>query len=194
MDYLSEVRQMMGDPIRPRLEGEWGDVEAAAGVGLPDDYKTFIELYGPVGVNRHLTFHHPNSEMWSLARWIRETIDSYRGVEWAEVLEEPEKADQLAFGGPEGLVPLLASGRGEVLFMETPPEEEGYRLVVFVGDDCEFFRYDIGFAEWLFRYLVGEDMMGPNSSALPSGPLLIEEFPKEFGGHPEFRHGPHRGV
>ncbi|MGF0175933.1 hypothetical protein ACQF36_37355 [Streptomyces sp. Marseille-Q5077] len=51
----------------------------------------------------------------------------------------------------------------------------------------------MSFAEWLYRYLIGEDMAGPNSSAFYPGPVKLEHLPTSHE-HPEPWCGPDRGM
>ncbi|GAA3482167.1 hypothetical protein GCM10018966_066990 [Streptomyces yanii] len=51
-----------------------------------------------------------------------------------------------------------------------------------------------GFGEWLYRYLIGEDMTGPNSAAFYPGPVQMRYLPMPVDEHPEPWYGPDRGM
>ncbi|TLQ48360.1 hypothetical protein FEF34_20950 [Streptomyces marianii] len=58
----------------------------------------------------------------------------------------------------------------------------------------EFFEYAMGFAEWLYRYLVGEDMAGPETSSFYPGPVILRDLPMMPDERPPTRRGPDRGM
>lgn len=132
--------------------------------------------------------------MWSLEKWINETVATYAAEDWHGVLDDQSLAERLRFGCPGGLIPIASSSRGELVFLNSYEAIDGFGITVFVGSDCEFYDYRMGFAEWLFRYLVGEDVMGPNSTAFNPGPLVIEDLPSSLGGRATRRFGPDRGM
>ncbi|MFI5672778.1 hypothetical protein [Streptomyces sp. NPDC051704] len=55
-------------------------------------------------------------------------------------------------------------------------------------------QYDMSFAEWLYRYLIGEDMAGPNTAAFHPGPVQLRRPPMAAGKRPDPWSGPDRGV
>ncbi|MFK0114223.1 hypothetical protein [Streptomyces sp. NPDC091217] len=75
--------------------------------------------------------------------------------------------------------PRGASGKGS-LFVE--------------GGDYEFFEFSCSFAEWLYRWLMGEEMTGPGGSAFYPGPVVLEDLPMNPDERPEKRYGPPRGM
>ncbi|MFJ7176980.1 hypothetical protein ACIQXA_11355 [Streptomyces massasporeus] len=85
--------------------------------------------------------------------------------------------------------PALRFRPGECFFSK-PGEQP--RIYVYVGADDDIYRYDVGFAEWLYRYLQGEDMAGPNSSACYPGRVRFDALPYASKGKGEFWFGPAR--
>ncbi|MFE3991468.1 hypothetical protein ACFXPW_07170 [Streptomyces goshikiensis] len=70
----------------------------------------------------------------------------------------------MEFGTARGLTPIASADSGQTVFLARRPEES--RDLLFVEDgDGEFFEYSMSFSEWLYRYLIGEDMSGPNTSS-----------------------------
>ncbi|MGW7449179.1 hypothetical protein [Kitasatospora sp. NPDC054795] len=51
----------------------------------------------------------------------------------------------------------------------------------------------MSFSEWLYRCPVGEDMVGPNSSAFHPGPARLEPLPISPDDRPTPIYGPDRG-
>ncbi|WP_258572831.1 SMI1/KNR4 family protein [Streptomyces sp. KM273126] len=197
--YLQRVLEMLGDPqARYRDAAAWSALEADLGVVLPADYKKIVDAYAPVLVNGHLYLSHPATERWNLGDSIRRTSESWSKVVWEE--GEPEgdprvslDVDELTFGTSEGLIPLASTDRGETLFYAPRGAQRNGSWFVEDGEG-EFFEYTMGFAEWLYRWLVGEDVAGPNSSAFYPGPVALQGLPMAPGERPETRYGPDRGM
>lgn len=83
------------------------------------------------------------------------------------------------------------TNRGETVFLVA--DADAPWLLISDGDSW-WWRYDMSFAEWLYRYLIGEDMGGPNSSAFYPGPVKLQRLPMTAGERPEPWHGPNRGM
>lgn len=49
------------------------------------------------------------------------------------------------------------------------------------------------FAEWLYRYLIGEAMAGWDSEVFNSGPVRLEYLPTGPGEHTRVAYGPEPG-
>ncbi|MEN2424319.1 SMI1/KNR4 family protein [Streptomyces rimosus] len=196
--YLASVLSMLGEPTASHEDpAAWEALEDQLGTRLPEDYKTIIDTYGPVRINGHLTLHHPATQRWNLGRWIRETAEAWSEVPWDEVDLEADPRPSLGipdmrFGAADGLIPAVSSDRDEAVFLAQGAEQQGWR--VFVSRDDEFFEYPMNFAEWLYRYLIGEDMAGPNSSVFYPGPVRFESLPMNAHGRTSEWHGPDRGM
>lgn len=52
----------------------------------------------------------------------------------------------------------------------------------------------MGFSEWLYGYLSGGDMFGPDSAAFYPGPLLLESMPLTVEDRSISWRGPQRGM
>ncbi|MEW9512518.1 SMI1/KNR4 family protein [Streptomyces bacillaris] len=178
---LREVLDMLGEPAirRGRTNGAWRDLESDLGFALPDDYKTIIDAYAPVHLYGHLYLHHPATERWNLRRWINETVTAWSEVEWDDEIDGDPRAilgtDELRFGTPDGLTPLLGSDRGETVFLAR--DRAGKPLIFAENGEEEFFCQSIPFAEWLRQYMSGEDAVGPGSGILYPGPVKFRSLP-----------------
>ncbi|MFE4334433.1 hypothetical protein ACFRQM_35035 [Streptomyces sp. NPDC056831] len=64
-------------------------------------------------------------------------------------------------------------------FLAEPGGQEE-RLIIADGDGW-WAEHWMPFAEWLHRYLIGDDMTGPNSSAFYPGPVKLEHLPMSPG-------------
>ncbi|MBP2034857.1 hypothetical protein [Streptomyces avidinii] len=99
---------------------------------------------------------------------------------------------ELSFGTPNGLWPIASTDRGETLFL-VAVDETHLRLLVEDGEGG-WAQYDMSFAEWLYRYLIGEDMAGPDTAAFYPGPVQLRRLPMAAGERPEPWSGPDRGM
>lgn len=121
---------------------------------------------------------------------------------WSEVSWEdldPDEDPRLLFGLTElrfatrnGLWPIASTDRGETLFLVAVHGTAPWLLV----EDGEggWTRYDMSFAEWLYCYLIGEDMAGPNTAAFYPGPVQLRRLPTSATERPEPWSGPDRGM
>ncbi|MFJ9121898.1 SMI1/KNR4 family protein [Streptomyces sp. NPDC102394] len=189
---------MLGEPpSRYRDPAAWRELENSLGVSLPTDYKEIVDGYAPLQINGHLYLHHPATQRWNLGKWIRSTADAWSQIDWdwAEPEGDPRASlgsEELVFGTADGLVPLVSTDRGETIFF-APRANKG-KGALFVESEGEFFEYAMTFSEWLYRWLIGEDVAGPNSSAFYPGPVALRDLPMTPGEQPEERYGPPRGM
>ncbi|MEE1783254.1 SMI1/KNR4 family protein [Streptomyces sp. SP17BM10] len=201
-DYLAEVFAMLG-PGEQRFTSPdaWAELEAEIGTDFPEDYKAVVDAYAPMQINGHLYLSHPATERWNLGKKIRETSRVWAGLDWdREDWLEPEENIRVAldlqavrFGTKDGLIPITSTDRGEYVFLAPLPDGTGRRICV-VEHDGSWYEYRMSFSEWLYRYLAGEDMVGPNSSAFYPGPVRLEPLPMSPDDRPTPMYGPERGM
>ncbi|CAM5260289.1 hypothetical protein GCM10010329_04850 [Streptomyces spiroverticillatus] len=181
-DFLQGVFHLLGDPPqRPEPAELWRETEAVVGCALPEDYKEIIGRYGPARVNGHLYFSTPDSGRWSLREEIPETIRAWADADWEPDEDEITGGDPrtlfgwdgLKFGVEDGLTPLASTDNGVTLFFV--PGRPAAGLFVANGDG-ELLRYDMSFAEWLHRYLSGDDVTGYGGFFYP-GPVELRSMP-----------------
>ncbi|CAO0831166.1 SMI1/KNR4 family protein [Streptomyces microflavus] len=178
---LRAVLDILGEPVTERggTDDAWRGLEDDLGFALPDDYKTIVDAYAPVQLYEHLYLHHPASECWNLRRWISETVTAWSEVEWDDEIDGDPRAvlgtDELRFGAPDGLTPLLGSDRGETVFLAR--DGAGKPLIFAENGEEEFFCQAIPFSEWLRQYVSGEDAVGPGSGILHPGPVKFRSLP-----------------
>ncbi|QRX96445.1 SMI1/KNR4 family protein [Streptomyces noursei] len=192
------VFAMLGEPAWCYADPEaWAALEEELGVALPNDYKRIIDSYGPVELNGHLSLEHPATERWNLAEQMRGTAQVWSEVSWEDVDLEPDPCSSLGipeirFGTPDGLIHAVSTNGGEAVFLGKGVIRRNWRI--FVALDDEFYEYDMSFSEWLYRYLIGENMTGPYSSAPVPGPVKLESLPMSADDTPITWYGPHRGM
>lgn len=187
--YVDRVRAMLGPAGSTHADpAAWQALEGELGVELPGEYKTLIDLYGPLQVNEHLFLSHPATDAWNLGKWMRSTVDAFRQSR----LQGPE--GEIRFGGPDGLVPLASTDRGEYVFGVRGRNGEGWTLMACDGNEPDFFAYRMEYAEWLYRYLIGESMFGPETEVFYPGPVIMETLPVGQSEESRVLHGPDRGM
>jgi hypothetical protein len=196
-DYLAAAIAMLG-PAQNRYAdpGAWDRLHEQIGVCLPSDYRVLVDAYGPVQLNGHLYLHHPATERWNLGAQIQSTVLAWSQVPWGDASpdEDPRVLfglNELAFGTETGLWPITSTDRGETVFLLSGLDAPS--LLIEDGEGG-WSRYAMSFAEWLYRYLIGEDMTGPNSSAFYPGPVKLQRLPMSAGERPESWYGPDRGM
>ncbi|WP_432031652.1 SMI1/KNR4 family protein [Streptomyces antibioticus] len=197
-NYLERVREVLGEPSwRYRDPEAWRTLETELGLGLPADYQEIVDAYAPAQINGHLYLSHPATERWNLGEWIRSTADGWSQIDWDDVDVEGDPrislgVSDLVFGSPDGLIPIASTDRREMIFYA--PRGGNGRGVLFVGGEGEFFEYSFSFAEWLYRWLSGEEVTGPGGSAFYPGPVAVRDLPMTVDDHPPTRYGPPRGM
>ncbi|WP_428957371.1 hypothetical protein [Streptomyces sp. cg35] len=98
--------------------------------------------------------------------------------------------DELTFGTRNGLWPIASTDRGETVFLVDAISAP--RLLV--SFDETWAEHRMSFAEWLYRYLIGEDMTGPNSAAFYPDSVQMQHLPMSADARPEPWYGPDRGM
>ncbi len=197
-DYLTAAMAMLG-PAQNRYAdpAAWDRLHAEIRIRLPSDYQVLVDAYAPIQLNGHLYLTHPATERWNLGQEIRDTVRAWSDVPWDDLDpdEDPRLLfglEELRFGTRNGIWPIASTDRGDTVFFVAAGDPAPWLLI----EDGEggWARYDMGFAEWLYRYLIGEDMAGPDSSAFYPGPVQLCRLPMTVDDRPEPWNGPDRGM
>ncbi|MGW4623348.1 SMI1/KNR4 family protein [Streptomyces sp. NPDC004592] len=197
-DYLAAAMAILG-PAQNRYAdpAAWDRLHAELGIQLPPDYRVLVDAFAPIQINGHLYLSHPATERWNLGRDIRSKIKAWSEVPWDDLDldadEDPRQLfglDELSFGTRNGLWPIASTDRGETIFLLAATDAP--RLLV--NYDETWAEHHMNFAEWLYRYLIGEDMTGPNSSAFYPGPVQSQRLPMSADERPEPWYGPDRDM
>ncbi|WP_327277804.1 SMI1/KNR4 family protein [Streptomyces sp. NBC_01224] len=198
-DYLAATMAMLGPPQNRYADpSAWDRLHEELGIQLPSDYQALVDAYAPIHLNGHLYLSHPATERWNLRQWIRDTIRAWSEVPWDELDLDADQdprllfgLKELSFGTIDGLWPIASTDRGETIFLAAGSVTP--RLLVEDGE-IGWAEYHMSFAEWLYRYLIGEEMAGPNSSAFYPGPVQLRRLPMSATERPEPWSGPDRGM
>ncbi|MFG3002241.1 SMI1/KNR4 family protein [Streptomyces sp. NPDC048340] len=197
--YLVRVMSLLGD-VRNSHSGPeaWRQIEGELGFGLPGDFKALVDAYSPIKLNQHIYLQHPGATpRWNLGEYIRDTCQAWSAVSWdGDIDGDPRtvlELSEMEFGTARGLTPVASADSGQVVFLARHPRDLSPLVVVDDGDG-EFFTYAMSFSEWLYRYLIGEDMSGPNSSYFHPGPVQLESLPMSPDDAVVQWRGPARGM
>jgi hypothetical protein len=192
-NFTDSVIRMLGESGGSSVPtANWGELESQLGARLPDDYKEIISKYAPVQLNVHLFLYHPDTRRWNLGRWMQETIQAFSRSDLSDL--ERRGFGGSPFGAPFGLIPLLNTDRGEYLFGRAVADTGTWRLFSCGGDEALYHEYEMSFSEWLYQYLIGEDMFGPSSGVFYSGPIVFESMPMGEMEPMTSWEGPERGM
>ncbi|MFD9843948.1 SMI1/KNR4 family protein [Streptomyces parvus] len=201
-DYLQAVFGMLG-PAHHRYAdpAAWLRLEQELGRRLPTDYKAIVDAYAPVQLNGHLYLSsHPGCPGRELGEEIRSTSRVWTESLWESYdlapAEDPRvicNRPEITFGTSDGLIPLAGTDQGAAIFLAQ--EVHGFPDgVVVQGAEGEWAGHAMTFAEWLYRYLNGEEMAGWDSAAFYPGPVRLEYLPTEPGERTREAYGPDRGL
>ena len=194
-DYLSLISEMLGEPVIRRGTDAvaWGQLEAVVQVELPVDLKEILDAYAPVQLNGHLILWHPATELFNMTQRVGREIAALSRVDWLDRGVD-FRGGLPEIGGPDGLIPIAVTDRREIIFLAGAARRPGWHVVGLPEDGDRFYECHMSFAEWLYRYLIGEELIGPGSAAFYPGPLLIEDLPRSRGDQTVERRGPGRGM
>ncbi|MBO0884327.1 MAG: hypothetical protein J2P17_29165 [Mycobacterium sp.] len=151
---------------------DWSGVETALGIALPNDYKQFIDAYGPGLIDGHVTVCAPNEPRdWAdLVRhnaWGQECVrldfggpDNYRGG-WhlgdASQWEANRENVPSWFEPGDNLISWGHTGNGDLLFWHLKPGVSSDDWPVVVKEEGPHWeQYQVGFSPALVGLLTGE--------------------------------------
>ncbi|WP_372351026.1 SMI1/KNR4 family protein [Streptomyces sp. KL116D] len=185
-DYLAAV--MVGARPGPESLCEdpaaWDRLHLPTGIQLPPDYRVLVDAHTPpfrsMGTFTSPT-PRPRGGTW---RVHPQHDQAWSEVSWDDLDADEDcllfDLDELSFGTRNGLWPIASTDRGEFIFLIAAPDAPRF-LVSF---DETWAEHRMSFAEWLYRYLIGEDMTGPNSAAFTPG-VRLQHLPMSAGERPE---------
>lgn len=166
---LEELTTILPPPRKPyRSEISWVEAEAAVGVRLPDDFKAFIDMYGPGEVNlliNLMIFQHPAAS---------EAVDYVLKKPIAMRENFPSEYELAIFPEPGGIFPFATTSNGEELYWATDPIDSpnDWRILLHEGRGAELMWFDGRFVDLLLAALTGQgDVAGFFPDDFASMPL-----------------------
>ncbi|MFD8796880.1 SMI1/KNR4 family protein [Streptomyces vinaceus] len=161
---LQRLLEITPAPHEPRRT-DWGVTEESLGVGLPADYKQFIEIYGGSNWDDHLYVLEPGcpNDNYDLIAWARNQAEDLEGL-W----EFEKKPTELQDEGTR-VIPWATTDNGECLYWLVRPGTEPDQWTVMLnearGDRWEHFP--LSCTQFLAGSLDGELRSGILSSLFP---------------------------
>ncbi|WP_438319746.1 SMI1/KNR4 family protein (plasmid) [Streptomyces sp. HUAS TT3] len=163
-DYLRAVIDMIGPSDDRRTDAAaWLRLEGELGRSLPADYKAIADRYGACQINHHLYLDRPAVGWRDLGTWMRGISQLWSQEEVVRQGVEPDLDPRvicglpdITFGTAQGLIPLASTDQGHIVFLA--PQVRGVPDgIAVLNREIEWTGYALPFAEWLYRYLIGEE-------------------------------------
>lgn len=165
---LTELLLPPSTPVQPIAN--WKDVERRLGIGLPEDYKSFIDLYGPGNIYpRDAAF--PSLVMWNFGGPL-DPLKLAR-VATRRYEEDVEQDEDLPFGGypmKGGLLGWGTTGEGDFFNWRTRGKPNAWDVVFYHFSATEMILLEGStFSQTLL------DLLGSHSVLL-GGPFRLDSF------------------
>ncbi len=171
---VDDIRQIMPPPSSPvEASGtSWRTIEAGLGTALPEDYKSFIEVYGSGRIAGFVWILNPFSkrENINLLNQIPRQLSALR--ELAEGFGET--CPYPLFPAPGGLLPFGITDNGDVLHWLTSGAPSSWNVVVNESRGAQYESYHFDMATFLLRVLTREEHCPVFPSAFPPASLAFE--------------------
>lgn len=161
---LARLLEIAPAPSRPRHK-DWGEVEGALAVELPDDYKELIGVYGGSNWADYLYVLEPHcpNENYDLLTWA-----TYQAEDLEDLWRFEKKPAELEAEGAR-VLPWATTDNGECLYWLVLPGREPNQWTVMVnearGDRWE--HHSVSCTQFLASSLSGELRSGILSSSFP---------------------------
>lgn len=148
---LEALRRMMPPPAAPDLVVDWAQLRQSWGKEFPADYRQFMEVYGPGGIDDFLSIVPPESRDAesdpSIGGMACETATAE--LLWTEVPKE----DGLAGAEPLVIAWGVDSGADSLCWDASGDDPDAWPVLVWCRGDAMWRRYDCGMVEFLLRVL-----------------------------------------
>ncbi|MFE3453074.1 SMI1/KNR4 family protein [Nonomuraea sp. NPDC059194] len=146
MTTIDELARLVPPPAEPvDARGDWNEVEAALGLGLPADFKALVERYGRGQFVDFVTPLTPFGAHDLLLRHARRLLDR-EGGHHGQYPFYPE---------PGGLLEWAGTDNGDSLCWLTEGEPDQWRVVVWNPRGVAYHAHDVGAVEFLHGWLSG---------------------------------------
>lgn len=160
---LESLLEIMTPPVLP-VENvgdvDWINIEELLGVGLPADYKQFINVFGTGEIGEFLLPFNPFSknENLNLLEQIKRRLDFMRKM--IESFGEKECPYPL-YPHPSGLLPWGCTGNGDMLFWLMDADVNNWAIVVYAPHDELFEHYKESMTSFLEKLITGDIVSQP---------------------------------
>jgi len=137
-NFLSYIPRPKSSPYQ---SASWKRVEQLLNTSLPDDYKSFVELYGNGLVCGVIRIHNPFS---GYGDWFEAVLGMYRKMR--EIFPYP------LYPEPGGLLPFGGTQNGGLhLMWQTGKDADKWSVVLVNWDDLSVEKLNCNMADFLLR-------------------------------------------
>lgn len=155
MAFIEEVKSLLPGFGYAAGREKWRNFEARLPIVFPDDFKEFLDEYGPGWLDSRIWFYAPGAEKMNLEDFIDDSIKA-----WAEIWKQHPGYVPYSAGTHVGaLLPWGSTSDGMVLFFHVRSLDPS-TWTVFVYCDFEYEESGLPFGEWLLRFLHGGEDQG----------------------------------
>ncbi|WP_147339424.1 SMI1/KNR4 family protein [Actinomadura spongiicola] len=182
MADFADLEQLVGAVQFSGPDVQWAELESAAGLRFPDDYKRIFQKYPDLEFDRFLRVSHPGGDVQGFLAGVNCALDSLRYL-----AAESDRILLVDDFGNEKLVPRMpifpdAGGlfhwggtqNGDYcLWLTSDPDPN--RWPILITDDTKYWRYEGGIVD----FLVGVMRRDIRCPAFPSGfpsSLRVDQF------------------
>lgn len=149
---MEDLVRLVPPPVVPiDANGDWREVEAALGLGLPADFKTLTERYGRGQFVDFLTPLTPFGTHELLVQQARQLLDGERSFRESD----PDRCPYPFYPEPGGLLPWAGTDNGDRLCWSTDGEPDGWTVVVWNPRSWTYDAHDMGAVAFLHGWLSG---------------------------------------
>jgi hypothetical protein len=153
MTAIEDLAALAPPPAEPRgANGDWGQVEAALGLGLPTDFKQLVSRYGLGQFAGFITPLTPFAERDLLVPNALRLLERERAFRDAN----PDKSPYPFYPEPGGLLEWAGTDNGDSLYWPTDGEPDTWTTVVWNPRSWRYDAHPVGAVEFLHGWLGGE--------------------------------------
>lgn len=139
--------------IPDEAHGDWQQVEATIGLGLPNDYKDLISEYGTGRFSDFIYTFNP----FSTNKWLNLTNTSKKILDGERTLRgDFSEFPFPLFPEPDGLFPWGSTDNGNYLYWYTKGEPQDWTIVVWESRGPEHEVYEMSITQFLGKWLSRE--------------------------------------
>ncbi|MEV5647397.1 SMI1/KNR4 family protein [Nocardia sp. NPDC052254] len=183
---------MPPSPLGPVIAPPWARIEKAMGVGMPPDYRDFIDLYGHGAINDELGINYPGYPQsdGSTLRTLTDAAEDDNRYNVYEALQAPFPG----YPAPGGLLQWGGNYNGDMLCWLTEGDNPDNWPVVVVFRHIHqpsWRRFDGGMAAFLLALVTGTFDLATTLIGDPPGPArwtLARDWGHDYGFAPSARY------
>jgi len=149
---MNSLLTILPSPINPRDAGtreDWPRIEQAIGIGLPSDYKEYVNSFGTGRIASLLLPFNPFSKNMHL-NLIEQKDEILGGLRYDDLLPYP------LYPEPKGVLPWGTTDNGQVLSWLTDGVPDKWPVAILAVRNAMYERYDEDMTSFIARLLSRE--------------------------------------